>query len=208
MIDDAAVSLAKAAAAIARGDTERQRTYFRAARVFGVPPEWIEELLLQSVLNVGYPLTLVAWQVWREVAGPCQAAGEPLEHARWGEWERRGERTCAAVYGGSYERLRANLRALHPAVEPLVVIDAYGKILGRSGPDLKVRELCTLAAVVTLDAPRQLRAHLQGALNVGWTREDVDAVLAALEEQIDGDRAVRVWEVWAEIRSAERELGE
>jgi 4-carboxymuconolactone decarboxylase len=202
MIDDQTLILAKAAAAIARGDAERQRTCFRAARVFAVPAAWVEELLLQSVLNVGYPLTLAAWQVWREVAGPYVPAGEVLDHARWAEWGSRGARTCAAVYGPSYERLRANLRDLNPAIEPLVVIDAYGKILGRGGLDLKVRELCTLAAVATVDAPRQLRAHLQGALNVGWTREEIDAVLAALEEQLGPDRALPVWETWGEVRGA------
>lgn len=200
MIDDQTVSLVKAAAAIARGDTERLRTYLRAARVFAVPAAWIEELLLQSFLNVGYPLTLVAWQTWREVAGPYEPAGEPLDHGDWKDWERRGAATCAKIYGDSYARLLVNLRTLHPAVETLVVVDAYGKILGRGGLDLKVRELCTLAAIATLDAPRQLRAHLQGARNVGWTNEQIDLVLTLVEEQVGAERALKVWEVWAEVR--------
>ena len=204
MIDDGTVSLVKAAVAIARGDTARLRTYLGAARVFAVPPAWIEELLLQSFLNVGYPLTLVAWQVWREMAGPYQPAGEPLDYEQWRQWQSRGARTCATVYGESYPRLLLNLRALHPAVEALVVVDAYGKIIGRGGLDLKVRELCTLAAVATLEAPRQLRAHLQGALNVGWTREQVDLALTLVEEQVGAERALKIWEGWAEIRSAER----
>ena len=203
MIDDQSASLLRAAVAIARGDQDRLYTYLRAARVFAVPPGWIEELLLQSFLNVGYPLTLAAWQTWREVAGAYQPAGEPLDHAEWRQWESRGERTCARVYGDSYQRLLLNLRALNPAVERLVVVDAYGKIIGRGGLDLKVRELCTLGAVATVTAPRQLRAHLQGALNVGWTKEQIDLALTLVEEQIGAERALKVWETWAEVRGAE-----
>jgi len=200
MISDATVSLVKAAVAIARGDTGRLRTYLGAARVFAVPKEWIEELLLQSFLNVGYPLTLVAWQVWRDMAGPYEPGGEPLDHEHWRDWQSRGARTCAKVYGDSYPRLLLNLRALNPVIEAMVVVDAYGRIIGRGGLDLKVRELCTLAAVATLEAPRQLRAHLQGALNVGWTKEQVDLALTLVEEQVGAERALKIWEVWAEVR--------
>jgi 4-carboxymuconolactone decarboxylase len=204
MIDDQTVCLVKASVAIARGDPERVRTYLGAARAFAVPKGWIEELLLQSFLNVGYPLTLAAWQVWREMSGPYEPAGEPLDHEEWRQWQSRGGRTCARVYGDSTPRLLLNLRALHPAVEAMVIVDAYGKIIGRGGLDLKVRELCTLAAVATLSAPRQLRAHLQGALNVGWTKEQVDLALTLVEEQVGAERALKIWEEWAGVRGAER----
>jgi 4-carboxymuconolactone decarboxylase len=81
-----------------------------------------------------------------------------------------------------------------------VVVDAYGKILGRPGLDSKKRELCTLAAIAMQNAPRQLHAHLRGALNTGSTREDVDAVLAIVEADLNPDRALKVWELWADVR--------
>jgi len=93
-----------------------------------------------------------------------------------------------------------NLRALHPAVEPLVVVDAYGKILGRPGLDSKRRELCTLAAIAMQNAPRQLHAHFRGALNTGSTQDDVDEVLAIIEADLPADRALGVWELWADVR--------
>lgn len=194
------VALVRVAIAIACGNADRLREQLRAARHVGVPPEWIEELLLQSFLNVGYPLTLVAWAAWREVAGPYQETGEALAHGEWERWARRGAEACGRVYGESYPTLLLNLRGLHPAVEPLVLVDAYGKILARPGLDLQRRELCTLAAIATLEAPRQLRSHLYGARNVGWTNEQIDLVLTLVEEQVDASRALRAWEVWAEVR--------
>jgi len=34
------------------------------------------------------------------------------------------------VYGRAYHKLLVNLRALHPALEDLVLVDAYGKVIG------------------------------------------------------------------------------
>ena len=108
------------------------------------------------------------------------------------------------MYGRTYHKLLLNLRALHPALEPLVVVDAYGKVLGRPGLDAKRRELCTLAAIAMLNAPRQLHAHLRGALNTGSAREEVDTVLALVEADLPPERALRIWELWADVR--ERKL--
>jgi alkylhydroperoxidase/carboxymuconolactone decarboxylase family protein YurZ len=51
-----------------------------------------------------------------------------------------------------------------------------------------------------LDAPRQLHAHLRGALNTGSTREEVDAVLAIVEADLGAERALKMWELWADVR--------
>lgn len=205
-LDAATVVLVRVATAIAKGDEERLRERMRAARAAGVPGAWMEELLLQSLLNVGYPLTLVALGIWREVAGPPPAgdAGERVAHADWKEWAVRGAEACAQVYGRTYHKLLLNLRSLHPALEALVVVDAYGKLLARPGLDPKRRELCTLAAIAMLDAPRQLHAHLRGALNTGSTREEVDALLALLDEDLGTDRARKAKELWADVRSREK----
>ncbi len=199
-VDRRTIALIRVALAIAIGDEAKARERMIAARAAGVPDQWIDEILLQSLLNVGYPLALMAFGVWRAVAGPVKDAGEPVAHGLWEDWTRRGAATCGAVYGRTFHKLMQNLRGLHPALEALVLVDAYGKVIGRPGLDLGRRELCTLAAVATLTTPKQLHAHLRGALNTGSTKEDVDAVLALVEEDIDAARALKVWEVWADVR--------
>lgn len=200
-LDAQTTALVRVATAIPTGQEETLQDRMRAARGAGVPSEWMEELLLQSLLNVGYPLALVAFGVWREVAGPAKDSGEPVRHGDWERWQRRGEEACQAVYGRTYHKLMINLRGLHPSLEPLVVVDAYGKILGRPGLDAKRRELCTLAAIAMLNAPRQLHAHLRGALNTGASREEIDQVLALVETDLgDAKRALQMWELWADVR--------
>src|SRR5438270_1327400 len=201
-LDQQTLALVRIAVATATGDETKLRDRMVAARAMHVPPQWVEELVLQSVLNVGYPLALVAFGVWRSVAGPVldSERGESIAHPEWERWTERGVEACAEVYGRTFHKLMLNLRALHPAVEPLVVVDAYGKILGRPGLDSKRRELCTLAAIAMQNAPRQLHAHLRGALNTGSTREEVDEVLAVIEADLPTDRALRLWELWADVR--------
>jgi len=199
-LDPQTLALVRIAVATATGDEDKLRKLMTAARAAGVPSLWVEELLLQSFLNVGYPLALVAFGVWRSVAGPVVEAGEPIAHPEWERWTKRGVAACGEVYGRTYHKLMLNLRALHPAIEPLVVVDAYGKILGRPGLDSKRRELCTLAAIAMQNAPRQLHAHLRGALNTGSSRDEVDEVIALVEDDLTKDRALNLWEMWADVR--------
>lgn len=203
-LDPQTLALVRIAVATATGDEDKLRKRMTAARAAAVPSLWVEELLLQSFLNVGYPLALVAFGVWRSVAGPVGGgggeSGEPIAHSEWERWTKRGVAACGEVYGRTYHKLMLNLRALHPAIEPLVVVDAYGKILGRPGLDSKRRELCTLGAIAMQNTPRQLHAHLRGALNTGSSRDDVDEVIAIVEDDLTKERALKLWEMWADVR--------
>src|SRR5256712_13202891 len=101
-LDAKTVALVRAAAALAEGKIAELKQRFVAARAAGVPDLWVEELLLQSLLVVGYPLALVAFGVWRDVTGPIarggDSAGEELAHEDWQAWAGRGGKVCAAVY--------------------------------------------------------------------------------------------------------------
>ncbi len=201
-------ALVRVAAAIAEGKIPELKARLAATRDAGVPPLWIDELLLQSMLVVGYPLALVAFTVWREVSGPLPDQGghdaEQLAHEDWESWAERGAAVCRAVYGRAYHKLLVNLRGLHPALEDLVLVDAYGKVIGRPGLDLKRRELATVAAIAVLGTAQQLHSHLRGALNVGASEAEVEAVLALIDGDLDPEHRERAWEQWADVK--ERKL--
>ena len=205
-LDAKTVALVRAAAALAEGRITELEQRFREARAAGVPDLWVEELLLQSLLLVGYPLALVGFGVWREVTGPIAqggggaGAGEELAHEEWQAWAERGAQVCAEVYGRAYHKLLLNLRSLHPALEDLVLVDAYGKVIGRPGLDMKRRELCTVAAVAVLGTARQLHSHLRGALNTGATREEIEAVLGLIEPDLDPEHKRRAEEQWEDVK--------
>ena len=204
-LDAQTAALVRVAAAVARGNPPELKARLAAARDARVPGLWIEELLLQSMLVVGYPLALVAFGAWRAVGGPAPVEGEgdgaeDLAHADWESWTARGAAVCRAVYGRAYHKLLVNLRALHPALEDLVVVDAYGKVIGRPGLDLKRRELCTVATTAVLGTAEQLHSHLRGALNTGASGAEIDAVLGVIDGDLDSEKRETAREQWEDVR--------
>ena len=188
MLDDEHVSLVRLAAIIAVGDEPAVRIAVARAAT-NTRPQWVEEVILQSYLFAGFPRALNAAREWRKVSGrPAPAAddGERIEDI--GEWAARGEATCAVVYGPFYERLRRNIRALHPALDSWMIVEGYGKVLSRPGLDLPRRELCIVAACVASGQERQLHSHLHGALNVGVPAPVVRESLDALQGVVAEDR--------------------
>jgi hypothetical protein len=98
-LDAPTLNLVRFAAAIAQGYEPDLRERATACRTAQVPVPWVEELLLQSLLMVGYPRTLVAFSVWRKASRlEAPELDVDSDYANVAEWIRRGEETCAIVY--------------------------------------------------------------------------------------------------------------
>jgi 4-carboxymuconolactone decarboxylase len=150
-----------------------------------VDPAAVEEIILQSYLFAGFPRALNAARTWRSVSGTAAPKNDTeSDAADLDVWRERGLATCEIVYGESYERLRRNIRALHPALDDWMIVDGYGKVLSRPGVDLRTRELCVVAACAVAGQQRQLHSHLGGALNAGASFEEVAAVLEVIKDLI------------------------
>jgi 4-carboxymuconolactone decarboxylase len=168
-----------------------------------VDPVAVEEIILQSYLFAGFPRALNAARAWRAVSG--RSAPEEDENAAGqgiAQWRKRGEETCRIVYGDMYEKLRDNIRDLHPALDEWMIIDGYGKVLSRPYIDLRTRELCVVAACATSGQQRQLHSHLHGALNAGSTSAEIVAVLDALNDLISRDDLARYKQLLAKVVAA------
>ena len=179
-LDGATRVLVQLSAAIAASDETTVR-YWLGEAAREVPPVHVEELVLQSYLFCGFPRALNAAREWRRASQRLAPDSDEAEEVGLAEeWRARGEQTCALVYGSMYERLRLNVRDLHPALDTWMVVDGYGKVLGRPGLDLQRRELCIVAACAAMGQDRQLHSHLRGALNVGVEpaalRETLEAI--------------------------------
>lgn len=177
----------------------RDSAAIRAAMQAGADadPVAVEEVLLQSHLFIGFPDALNALALWREVSG-CPASPSLGEDAR--EWDARGEEVCATVYGANYQKLRANVRSLHPEVDGWMVTGGYGRVIGRPGLDLATRELCIAALLAVWNVPRQLHSHLRGSLNAGAAVHQVDEAVEAACVYLNPGRAEEVRALWRAIR--------
>ncbi len=197
--DAATLALVRLSAIITGGGEEDLRRAFTDALDL-VPPDWVEELILQSYLFAGFPRGLSAAREWRRVSGrmaPVEDEGADYGNAT--RWRIRGEVTCSAVYGARFEALRVNVRALHPALEAWMIVEGYGKVLSRPGLDLRRRELCVIASCAAARQDRQLHAHLHGALNVGVAAGDIEAAIEAIADILGKEDARKVRLLWARV---------
>jgi 4-carboxymuconolactone decarboxylase len=200
-LDGQTRDLVRFAAAIAQGYEPELRERVGPLRSSQVPVQWVEELLLQSVLFVGYPRALIAFTAWRKFSGvPAPRADEDTDYGRAPEWTRRGEETCAVIYGENYEKLRDSVSRLHPAIESWMITEGYGRTLSRPGLDLLRRELCIVAQTAVLEAPRQLHSHLRGALHAGAHFGQIEGVLSVVNPLLSFDEWKRVKELWKTVR--------
>ena len=54
----------------------------------------------------------------------------------------------------------------------------FGEVWSRGGLEVKERELLTLATLVALGRSEELKSHLRGALNVGFSKDQIlEAIL-------------------------------
>jgi 4-carboxymuconolactone decarboxylase len=202
VLDDATRAFVALAAAIAAGNETEVEEQCRTCMAEGAPETWVDELLLQSTLMVGWPRALSAAAIWRRIGGPARSLERGSDYGRAPEWSARGDAVCRVVYGSHYDRLRANIHALHPALDAWMVTEGYGRTMGRPGLDLARRELAVVARVAVQGAERQLHSHLKGALNAGVAPAVLDACLQLVKPILGARESLVLATLWDRIRAS------
>lgn len=200
-LDGPTRALVMLAAAIATGREPLVEERCLGCRAAQVPALWVDELLLQSLLMVGWPRMFSAAAIWRRIGPAEPAPGEDgTDYRRAAEWRARGDALCRTVYGASYDRLRGNVRALHPALEAWMITEGYGRTLGRAGLDFARRELCVMVQTAVQGAERQLHSHLKGARHSGASPRAITESLDAVRPMLGPAEAALAESLWNRIR--------
>ncbi|VWC23415.1 decarboxylase [Burkholderia pseudomultivorans] len=86
----------------------------------------------------------------------------------------RGWNKLKEIDGDAGERVIAALEPIAPDFGRLLIEFAFGDIYSRPQLDLRSREIATIAALAALgNAQPQLKVHVEAALNVGCTRDEI-----------------------------------
>jgi 4-carboxymuconolactone decarboxylase len=106
---------------------------------------------------------------------PLGTADQKPPRLQRSEPYREGLDLLRRLHGGhSGEQLVAALNEVCPDFATMTIEWALAGIMGRPGLDLVTRELLLIASCTTLGyAAQQLRAHIEAALSIGATREQV-----------------------------------
>ncbi|WP_081626979.1 carboxymuconolactone decarboxylase family protein [Bordetella sp. FB-8] len=87
---------------------------------------------------------------------------------------RQGWQKLKQIDGEAGERVVAALAPVAPDFGRLMIEFGFGDIYSRPQLDLRAREIATIAALAALgNAQPQLKVHIEAALNVGCTRDEI-----------------------------------
>lgn len=126
-----------------------------------------------------------------------------------------GMRNRRRVLGDAYVDRSWAAAEADPFLRPLqegVTELAWGAIWGRPGLDLKSRSLITVSVLIATNRRHELALHLRGALNNGWTREELQEIFlhagcyCGWPAAVDSFRVAR--EVFAELEAETRDPGD
>lgn len=86
------------------------------------------------------------------------------------------------LHGGhAGEAMVAEMRDICPAFADMTIDWALGGVMARPGLDLLTRQFVLIASCVTLgNAVPQLRAHIEAALNIGATKQQIVELILQL----------------------------
>ncbi|MCZ7610858.1 MAG: hypothetical protein M5U17_11915 [Ignavibacterium sp.] len=144
----------------------RKKNYFRIILEQllknNTPSKKIYEALLQTYLFAGFPSALVSLKIFHKAVSKQKSyIGFDLK-----KYLNRGQNNCKLIYADKYENLLKNIRSFSPEMAEWLIIEGYGKVLGRKGLSLKEREVCIISILSAMKFEEQLYSHIIGAVNI------------------------------------------
>jgi 4-carboxymuconolactone decarboxylase len=148
------------------------------ARLKHIPFKKIYEALLQNYLFAGYPSAILSLKKLKEKY-PYKKLGKAADMNLY-HFRKIGVTNCQRVYGEKSEKLISNIKEFSPDLAEWLVLEGYGKVLGRKGLSLKERELSIVAVLTVLGFEDQLYSHINGAFRAGASILEIGKVIENL----------------------------
>ncbi|MBS1492202.1 MAG: carboxymuconolactone decarboxylase family protein [Bacteroidetes bacterium] len=138
-----------------------------------VNPYKIYESMLQIYLFCGFPATIIGIQAFSKHF----KISISKESYNLKIFKARGKLNCKEVYQSNYEKLIHNFDKMSPDLAEWMIVEGYGKVLGRKNLSLKERELVNVAILCTNYYEHQLFSHLKGSMNTGNNKDLIEKVI-------------------------------
>ncbi|MFU8926663.1 carboxymuconolactone decarboxylase family protein [Acinetobacter puyangensis] len=116
----------------------------------------IKSLIARGLILTGLCTSTIAWS-------------EQIDNRRL-----RGNQALAQITGIEGRKVVDSLQKISPELGNWIIDFAYGDVFSRPNISLCTRELTTISALTALgNAQPQLKVHIEGALNVGCTPDEI-----------------------------------
>jgi 4-carboxymuconolactone decarboxylase len=156
------------------------KAHVSAALNVGLTPVEIKEAVYQCAPYIGFPKTLNAIEEINEVFKSKNIA-LPIESQNRVDEDNRFEKGLAVqveIFGDVIAKMRESAPSNQKHIQEYLSAFCFGDFYTRAGLDLKTRELLTLCIVSSLGgAEGQVKAHVQGNVNVGNDKETLITAL-------------------------------
>ncbi|MEO8231182.1 MAG: hypothetical protein ABI638_02790 [Ignavibacteriota bacterium] len=137
----------------------------------------IYEALLQSYLFAGFPSALISLKKLSSI----KSNNKNDDGYDFIKYKTRGEKNSRKIYGNKFDKLISNVKSFSPELSEWLIVEGYGKVLGRKGLSVKEREICIVSILAALKFKDQLYSHINGAIRAKTKIEVIKKVFSNLE---------------------------
>ncbi|MGB5892934.1 MAG: carboxymuconolactone decarboxylase family protein [Ignavibacteriaceae bacterium] len=149
------------------------------SKLHGIKEKPLYESLLQNYLFTGYPSAMIALKILKEYYPKLENG----LHDSWdlNKYKERGTKNCKKIYGRKFDKLILNVKSFSPELSDWLLLEGYGKVMGRKGLSLKQRELNNVSVLTALKFEDQLYSHINGAFRTKSSKEQIERVIDNLD---------------------------
>lgn len=167
-------------AAAALREDEKLKKLILECLTKGIKKIELYESLLQNYLFTGYPSAMVSLKILSEYTSP-DINTSLNEGWDLNKYRARGTKNCKKIYGQKFDKLISNVEMFSPELSDWLMLEGYGKVMGRKGLSLKKRELNNVAVLTVLKFDEQLYSHINGAFRTGSSIDEISSVILNLD---------------------------
>lgn len=143
-----------------------------------IDPAKIYETILQTYLFCGFPVVIESLKLFKK-----HYAEFKINYHKYdlNKYKSLGEINCKLIYKNNYKKLISNMAFVSPELKKWMIIEGYGKVLGRKALSLNYRELINVSILTVRYFESQLHSHIKGCLNLNIRKKELQELLSALE---------------------------
>lgn len=207
MLDTRQQAIITISAFTAMGDMERLKPALNKGLDAGLSVNEIKEILVHLYAYCGFPRSLNGINAFMGVMKEREAKGmkdhigkEATPLPKDMDKDAYGAEVRRKLAGWSEEPPAQGYQVFTPVMDSYLKEHLFADIFARDVLTHQARELVTISALAAMNGTEgQLRFHLNSAMNVGLSPEQLKAFISILETRVDQDQAKGAKQVLVEI---------